>query len=135
MKVINLTPHEIVVEFEAETSCQYCGAGEYNPECPECRGTGGPVPSTRTWRIPASGEVVRMTTSQKWVDHVNGFPIQRNEVTGSNLPEPQKDTLLLVSAIVLAAFPERSDLIAPDTGNAKRNEKGHIVSVPGFVCN
>ena len=39
------------------------------------------------------------------------------------------------SAMVLAACNDRSDLVAPATGHpdAVRSEKGHIVSVPGFV--
>lgn len=51
-----------------------------------------------------------------------------------NLPEPQECTLYIVSAMVLAAS-GRADLIAPATGHplAVRNEKGQIVSVPGFV--
>lgn len=54
------------------------------------------------------------------------------EVEG--LPAPEKDVLLIVSAMVLGAS-NRDDLVAPATGHpeTKRNEKGHIVSVPGFV--
>ena len=54
------------------------------------------------------------------------------EVQG--LPQPQEGVLLIVSAMVLSAS-NRSDLVAPATGHnlTIRNEKGHIVSVPGFV--
>jgi len=54
------------------------------------------------------------------------------EVEG--LPEPQKDVMLIVSGMVLGAS-DRSDLVAPATGHkdTRRNAKGHIVSVPGFV--
>jgi len=27
----------------------------------------------------------------------------------------------------------RTDVVAPDTANAVRNDDGHIVSVPGFI--
>jgi len=54
------------------------------------------------------------------------------EVKG--LPAPEKGVKLIVSAMVLSAS-DRDDLVAPATGHpeTKRNEKGHIVSVPGFV--
>lgn len=50
------------------------------------------------------------------------------------LPEPQEGVYYIVSAMVLAAS-DRADLVAPATGHPDcvRNEKGHIVSVPGFV--
>ena len=50
------------------------------------------------------------------------------------LPDPQPDTMLIVSAMVLSAS-NRQDLVAPATGHKDtvRNDKGHIVSVPGFV--
>jgi len=50
------------------------------------------------------------------------------------LPDPVASTSLIVSAMVLGAS-EREDLVAPATGHPDtvRNEKGHIVSVPGFV--
>ena len=50
------------------------------------------------------------------------------------LPEQQDGVLLIVSAMVLAAS-DRLDLVAPATGHpmTARNERGHIVSVPGFI--
>lgn len=54
------------------------------------------------------------------------------DVTG--LPDPQPDTYYIVSALVLSAS-DRADLVAPATGHPQcvRNEKGFIISVPGFV--
>ena len=106
VKVINLTPHAIVVESEGKRKV-------YEP----------------------SGSVVRMSTEATKVAEVDGFDIVKNVITGSNLPDPVEGTYYLVSAMVLAAFPNRIDLLAPDTNNAVRNEKGHIISVPGFVGN
>ena len=50
------------------------------------------------------------------------------------LPPLEKGVKIIVSAMVLNAS-DRPDLVAPATGHpdAKRNEKGHIISVPGFV--
>ncbi len=54
------------------------------------------------------------------------------KVTG--LPEQKEGTCIIVSGMVLSAC-SRSDLVAPATGHQEtiRNDKGHIVSVPGFV--
>lgn len=53
------------------------------------------------------------------------------------LPSPQNGVLYIVSAIVLTAAKAqgRNDCVAPATGHplCKRNDAGHIVSVPGFV--
>lgn len=60
---------------------------------------------------------------------------QFGEVTG--LPEPADNTMYIVSALVLTATKQagRTDCVAPATGHPDciRNEKGFIVSVPGFV--
>ena len=50
------------------------------------------------------------------------------------LPAKQDGTILIVSAMVLSAS-DRTDLVAPATGHPDtiRNDKGHIISVPGFV--
>ena len=52
----------------------------------------------------------------------------------ANLPLPEPGTLLIVSALVKAAT-QRSDVVAPATGHPDciRDEKGFIVSVPGFI--
>ena len=51
------------------------------------------------------------------------------------LPEPETGGVYIVSALVLSACKDRNDLVAPATNHkdTKRNEKGHIISVPGFV--
>lgn len=82
--------------------------------------------------FPPSGQVARVSaTFSTFVDDVcaQGF----GEV--ENLPEPQADTRYIVSGLVLTAVSDRDDVVAPATGHpdTQRNEKGHIVSVPGFV--
>ena len=51
------------------------------------------------------------------------------------LPEPAPEIVYIVSAMVLSACKDRVDLVAPATNHKDtiRNEKGHIISVPGFV--
>ena len=55
------------------------------------------------------------------------------EVEG--LPEAEPGVVYIVSSLVLSACKDRTDLVAPATNHELtiRNEKGHIVSVPGFV--
>jgi len=54
------------------------------------------------------------------------------EVEG--LPEKEEGVYVIVSLLVLQAS-DRDDLVAPASGHPEcvRNEKGQIVSVPGFV--
>ena len=67
---------------------------------------------------------------------LEGFEMTTHKPSGVvGLPIQVEGTYLIVSAMVLSAGKElgRTDLIAPNTNSAIRNEKGHIVSVPGFV--
>lgn len=54
----------------------------------------------------------------------------------SGLPEPEKDTIYIVSLIVLPVAKEkgRNDVVAPATGHPDCiRENGFVKSVPGFV--
>lgn len=54
-----------------------------------------------------------------------------------DLPEPQAETIYIVSAMVLsrAQIEGRTDVVAPATGHKAcvRDQDGRIVSVPGFL--
>lgn len=82
--------------------------------------------------FPASGTVARVTNSFTEFDPDGVATVVYGEI--QNLPGPAEDTLYIVSAMVRSAS-KREDLVAPATGHpdAIRNEKGQIVSVPGFV--
>lgn len=73
--------------------------------------------------------------SNTFTDFVNGVcDVKFGDVQG--LPNPQKDTLYIVSALVLSAAKAagRTDCVAPATGHPDCVRKdGFIVSVPGFV--
>lgn len=123
MKVINLTPHKIVVANQKWSA-----------------GCGISMSDTANWpevrvEYPASGEVVRLDFESHEEGKLDGFSISQQVLVGHNLPDPVEGTYLLISAMVLAEarVMGRTDCLAPDTSNAKRNEKGHIISVPGFV--
>lgn len=107
-KIINLTPHTVTL---------VCG--------------------NKTVDIQPSGQVARVSATAQQVGTVTidgfDFPVVKTvfgEVTG--LPEPQEDTVYIVSTLVLNAAQGRNDLVAPNTGAAIRDADGKIVGVPGF---
>lgn len=104
MRIVNLTPHDL----------------NLMPEGPE-----GPVVT-----IPPSGQVARCAVDRVQVDTitVDGIAIPVNqtrfgEVTG--LPDPQPDTIFVVSAVVAQAVPDRPDVFIVD--DAVRDEQGRII--------
>lgn len=105
MKIINLTPHAITI--------------------------------TDGTTFPPSGKVARVSVQQLDAGTIDGIPV-KTQTFGDivDLPDPTDDTIYIVSAIVLSAAKAagRTDVIAPNTAQAVRDEKGNIVSVPGFVC-
>ena len=110
MKIVNLTPHAI----------------NLMPEGPE-----GPVAT-----IPPSGQVARCATSRVQVDTITvdgvTIPVNRTqfgEVTG--LPDPQPDTIFVVSAVVAQAVPNRADVFIVD--DAVRDEQGRIIGAKALA--
>ena len=100
-KLVNLTPHEIVL----------------------VRGDARIV-------IPPSGVVARVATARRVVAtlEVDGVEIPVNRVEFGqveNLPEPSEGTFYLVSSLVAQALPGREDLLVPD--DTVRDERGQIV--------
>lgn len=78
-----------------------------------------------------SGSVARVSSS--FTDFTDDIcTVQYGDLTG--VPAAQDGVKYIVSAMVLAAS-DRSDLVAPATGHKDcvRDDKGFIVSVPGFV--
>lgn len=76
--------------------------------------------------------VARVSNDFTEFDENDVCSVVYGNVTG--LPAAEQGTQYIVSAMVLAAS-DRTDLVAPATGHPQcvRNEKGFIVSVPGFV--
>lgn len=131
--------------------CPNCNAPLQTAVCSECLNTTGNgdcvvVPTAYINCTPhaivlndgtthqPSGQVARVSSS--FSEFVDGVCCQQfGEVT--DLPEPRHNTRIIVSALVLAALAgTRPDVVAPATGHPAcvRNDKGQIVSVPGFVC-
>jgi len=80
-----------------------------------------------------SGTIARVGSS--FTEFADDVCIQVfGEVT--DLSAPEDDVRYIVSGMVLSALKgQRVDAVAPATGHVdcRRNEKGHIISVPGFV--
>lgn len=104
--IINLTPHEVTVV-----------------------GADGDI----MMRIPASGQVARCSATRSIVGKINGIPVTKvvmGEIEG--LPEPDGDTVYIVSRVVAeAAKGKRDDLIIPD--DSIRDEEGRIIWCGGFA--
>jgi hypothetical protein len=106
MNFINLTPHEISLANQA-----------------------GEIVLT----VPSTGNC-RVATTQRIVGDVDGFPINKTTYGAvEGLPEPELDTVYVVSILVAQQVPERSDVVAPDTGATCVRENGQIKAVRGFV--
>lgn len=110
MNIINLTPHKIDV-----------------------------LNSYGSVAIMPSGKVARVTTTDTLIGHVymmyNGseVPVPVNETKFGkvvDLPEPEPDTILIVSRLVKNAVPERDDVLVP--GNLVRDAAGVIIGCNGF---
>jgi hypothetical protein len=89
---------------------------------------GGPTGPTVT--IPPSGQVARCAVNRVQVDTVtvNGVSVPVNKTqfgTVSDLPDPQPDTIYVVSALVAQAVSNRPDVFMVD--DAVRDDQGRII--------
>ena len=82
--------------------------------------------------FPPSGIIARVSSVIGDFDTNGIASTEYGEV--EHLPDPKEDTMYIVSGMVLANC-HRSDVVAPATGHPAcvRNDKGHIISVPGFI--
>lgn len=93
--------------------------------------------------FPASGVVARVGTSwskRTAIGAFETFTVTYTTIEGLPLDSGDENKFYIVSALVLEAakasqHPLLKQLVAPATGHngVERNDKGHIVSVPGFV--
>ena len=108
--VINLTPHAINVVVDGKNI-------EIPPSGQVARVAFDPVPQETCYSAGVLIPVVFNSPGQI-----------------ENLPDPKRNTVYLVSALVLAQT-DRRDVFAPDTGpTAIRNDKGQIEAVTQFVA-
>jgi len=105
MNFINLTPHPITILKDGESIT-----------------------------IDPCGTVARVKMEEIEGDSIMGIPtITRRACGVEGLPEPEKDTIYIVSAMVLDHI-QGNDVVAPDTGpTAVRDDKGRIQAVTRLV--
>ena len=104
MKLINLTPHDIVVEYKDGTRKVY----------------------------PSSGQVARVEVEDVIVGNVDGLPVYKGKPKKLvGIPNPQDGVMYIVSLFVLQNA-NRDDLVSPNTNNAIRDDEGKIVAVRGW---
>lgn len=87
-------------------------------------------------KYPSTGTIARVNNDFTPFDNkTNICHVTYGDITG--LPDPITDTYYIVSALVLSAAKAqgRTDCVAPATGHPHciRDEKGFIISVPGFI--
>ena len=83
--------------------------------------------------MPSAG-VARVSSTQEELGRVVGVPLVRatfGEVTG--LPAPEEGTMYVVSAMVRAALPGRTDLASP--GDLVRDEAGQVIGCKSLIVN
>ena len=82
----------------------------------------------------ASGVIPRLSTKTITVGAVDGIPLT-STVFGEvqDMPDAVQDTYLIVSRMVLAAMPYRSDLLVPN--ELVRNDKGQIIGCRSLAKN
>ena len=107
-KIINLTPHSVSI---------------VNPE--------GKIIKV----FEVSGQIARCSQSTKIVGNIDGIPLTQTTFGDVvNLPQPQKDTVFIVSRLVLNACKGvRDDLIVPN--DLVRDDKGNIIGCNSFAIN
>jgi hypothetical protein len=105
-KIINLTPHDIVI------------MGENGEKI----------------ILSKDGTVARVTVNRKATESVNGIPIfteSYGDVVG--LPNESEGVYWIVSALVRQAVPWRQDVLSP--GELIRDEKGQPIGCKGVTGN
>lgn len=111
-KLVNLTPHEVVI---------------YDPEL-------GKQTVCVTRRIPSIGNA-RVSSKSVPGASIDGISFAET-VFGAveGLPEPDGETVYIVSQMVISALPNRADLVRPDTGpTCARDAEGKIIAVAGLT--
>jgi hypothetical protein len=102
--LINLTPHDVVIRQDDQDII-----------------------------IPRSGKVARVRETERRSETVEGVDITDISYDKTvNLPDPQENTVYIVSVIVAFANRDRRDLVFPDGLHAYRDERGQIEAVPGL---
>src|SRR5690606_41465784 len=105
-KVINFTPHDVVIVNDSGKEIK---------------------------RYPASGNVARVNTHAELIGKLDGIQVVRTKYGDvDGLPDKQSDTVYIVSLVVAqASRGTRTGVYVPDTGpgGVVRDDKGQIIGV------
>ena len=105
MNIVNLTPHDLNLYDENENLVLI---------------------------VVASGKVARVSVTRVKVGQICDVPIFKSEYGEvENLPAPAPDTIYVVSGMVRAAVPDRTDVYQP--GRLLRDENGRVVGAVGLT--
>ena len=108
LQFVNLTPHTVIIER----------------------------PDDDDVVINPSGEIARLESIDTHIGDLAGIPVVARKFGLASLPPPGVGVVFIVSSLVMAGCPSRSDLAAPDTGvTARRNLNGDIIAVTRLVVN
>ena len=103
-KIVNLTPHEVVVEYKDGMR------KSFHP----------------------SGEIARVEMKDEQIGVIDGIPVYKGKIKKvTGIPKKQDGVYYIVSLFVLQ-HTNRDDLIAPDTNGAIRDDEGKIIAVRGW---
>jgi hypothetical protein len=81
--------------------------------------------------LEPSGVVARVSTTRTKIDQVGEIGLFLTTYGKTmDLPEPEEDTIYIVSLLVKSANPKRLDLASP--GELVRNEKGEVIGCKGL---
>jgi len=87
-----------------------------------------------TVTLAPSGTVARCSTASTPAGEVNGIALSRTTFGAVvDLPEPDEGVILVVSALVRAALPTRTDLASP--GELVRDAAGAVIGCKGLIVN
>jgi len=120
-KFVNLTPHPLRFRRSGD------GAGHE------------PVPGERDIVVPPSGTVARVSSTRSGITgYAEGVPLVGPTIFGvvEGLPEPQPDTIYLVSALVGGRVADRGDVFIPGTGpqdQTIRSADGQVFAVTRLI--
>ena len=83
--------------------------------------------------LPVGGPAPRLKANRAPLGEIEGLPLVRTSLGAvEGLPAPVEGTILIVSALVAEACPDRADLVSP--GEAVRDADGKIVGARGLCA-
>ena len=133
MNVVNCTPHDVVV-FSSASAARLAEAAKRAADGSVSVWETALAAETPLAVFPPSGMRIRVAQTRREIGMLDGIPVNTSEFGQvEGLPEQRPDTWYIVSGLVLAAAPDRPDLLVP--APAVRDWRGQVVGCAGFDAN